>query len=121
MAKKKARGAAWDQGDESDEGTETQGDVAVTEEVEEETKEPAKFAVILHNDDYTTMDFVVEVLLKFFQKSKTEAIAVMLSVHRSGKGVAGIYPFEIAETKVGQVMDFARRHQHPLQCTMEKE
>jgi ATP-dependent Clp protease adaptor protein ClpS len=80
---------------------------------------PPKFAVILHNDDYTTMEFVVEVLKKYFSKTGDDAARIMLKVHNEGKGVAGIYPHEIAETKAKQVMDYARDRGFPLMCTVE--
>lgn len=83
-------------------------------------KRPAMFQVVLLNDDYTTMEFVIEVLEKFFQKSFEEARRIMLHVHMKGKGVCGIYPKEIAETKVSQVVDYSRAHEFPLQCTMEE-
>jgi len=85
------------------------------------TKKPAMYKVLLLNDDYTPMEFVVHVLERFFSKGREDATRIMLHVHRRGVGVCGVYTFEVAETKVTQVMDFARRHQHPLQCTMEKE
>jgi ATP-dependent Clp protease adaptor protein ClpS len=85
------------------------------------TKKPAMYRVILLNDDYTPMEFVVHVLERFFQKSREEATQIMLHVHRRGVGVCGIFTYEVAETKVHQVVEFARRHQHPLQCTLEKE
>ena len=84
-------------------------------------KRPARFRVILLNDDYTPMEFVVHVLERFFGMTHAQAFEVMLTVHKKGVAVVGVFSHEIAETKVGQVMDFARRHQHPLQCTMEKE
>ena len=77
--------------------------------------------MLLYNDDYTPMEFVVRLLETVFAKSPSEATALMLQIHRSGAGVGGVYVLEIAETKVTQVMDFAKKHQHPLQCTMEKE
>jgi len=77
--------------------------------------------VLLLNDDYTPMDFVVEVLMRFFRKSELEAIRIMLQVHHEGVGVCGVYPFEIAETKVNQVMQAAAEEGHPLQCIMEPE
>ena len=77
--------------------------------------------VRLLNDDYTPMEFVVHVLERFFQKSREEATRIMLHVHRRGVGVCGVYTYEVAETKVTQVMDLARQNQHPLQCTIEKE
>jgi ATP-dependent Clp protease adaptor protein ClpS len=85
------------------------------------TKKPAMYKVLLMNDDYTPMDFVVQVLEKFFSKTREEAMRVMMHVHQKGVGLCGVYTFEVAETKVMQVMDFAQRNQHPLQCTLEKE
>ena len=85
------------------------------------TKKPSLYKVLLLNDDYTPMEFVVHVLERFFGKGREEATRIMLHVHQKGVGVCGVYTFEVAETKVTQVMDFARQHQHPLQCTMEKE
>jgi ATP-dependent Clp protease adaptor protein ClpS len=85
------------------------------------TKKPALYKVLMLNDDYTPMEFVVHVLERFFSKSHQEATQIMLHVHRRGVGVCGVYTFEVAETKVNQVIDYARRHQHPLQCTLEKE
>ena len=85
------------------------------------TKKPSLYRVLLLNDDYTPMEFVVHVLERFFAKSREAATEIMLHVHHRGVGVCGVYTFEVAETKVAQVIDFARRHQHPLQCTMEKE
>ncbi len=85
------------------------------------TKKPAMYKVLLLNDDYTPMEFVVHILERFFGKSIEEASRIMLHVHQRGVGVCGIYTFEVAETKVNQVMDFSRQQQHPLQCTLEKE
>jgi ATP-dependent Clp protease adaptor protein ClpS len=85
------------------------------------TKKPSMYRVILLNDDYTPMEFVVHVLERFFQKNHEEATQIMLHVHRRGVGVCGVFTYEVAETKVHQVVEFARRHQHPLQCTLEKE
>src|ERR1700742_398053 len=85
------------------------------------TKKPSLYKVLLLNDDYTPMEFVVHILEKIFSKSREDAVEVMLHVHRHGVGVCGLFTFEVAETKVTQVIEFARRHQHPLQCTMEKE
>jgi len=85
------------------------------------TKKPAMYKVLLLNDDYTPMEFVVHVVEKFFAKNRQEATDVMLHVHRRGVGICGIFTYEIAETKVAQVMDFARANEQPLQCTMEKE
>jgi ATP-dependent Clp protease adaptor protein ClpS len=85
------------------------------------TQRPSLYKVLLLNDDYTPMDFVVYILEHFFNKPREEATRIMLHVHQKGVGVCGVYTYEVAETKVAQVMSFARQHQHPLQCTMEKE
>lgn len=84
------------------------------------TKKPAMYKVLMLNDDYTPMEFVVHVLERFFSKSREESTTIMLHVHRRGVGICGVFSYEIAETKVTQVMDFARRNQHPLQCILEK-
>lgn len=94
---------------------------AVVTRTRTETKRPSMYKVLLLNDDYTPMEFVVHVLERFFNKSREEATRIMLHVHHTGVGVCGVYTFEVAETKVAQVVEFARRHEHPLQCTMEKE
>ena len=85
------------------------------------TKKPSLYKVLLLNDDYTPMEFVVLVLEKYFAKGRDEATRIMLHVHHKGVGICGVYPYEVAETKVTQVMDFSRQNGHPLQCTMEKE
>ncbi len=85
------------------------------------TRKPSMYKVLLLNDDYTPMEFVVHILEKFFNKNRQEATDIMLHVHRRGVGLCGIYTYELAETKVAQVMDFARSNEQPLQCTMEKE
>ena len=85
------------------------------------TKKPSMYKVLLLNDDYTPMDFVIAVLERYFNKGAEDATRIMLHVHQNGVGICGVYTFEVAETKVTQVMDFARQHQHPLQCTMEKD
>ena len=85
------------------------------------TKRPSLYKVLILNDDYTPMEFVVHVLERFFNKGREDATRIMLHVHHKGVGICGVYTYEVAETKVTQVMDFARQHQHPLQCTMEKE
>jgi ATP-dependent Clp protease adaptor protein ClpS len=85
------------------------------------TKKPSLYKVLILNDDYTPMEFVVHILEKFFNKAREQAVEIMLHVHRHGVGVCGVFTFEVAETKVAQVIEFSRRHQHPLQCTMEKE
>jgi ATP-dependent Clp protease adaptor protein ClpS len=86
-----------------------------------QTRRPNMYRVLLLNDDYTTQEFVVTVLQKYFNKSIEEATRIMLHVHNHGVGECGIYTYEVAETKVTQVMDYARKHQHPLQCIMEKK
>ncbi len=86
-----------------------------------ETKKPSLYKVIMLNDDYTPMEFVVHVLQAFFNKSPQEATNIMLTVHQRGIGLCGVYTYEVAETKVTQVVDLARRHEHPLQLTLEKE
>ena len=85
------------------------------------TKKPSLYKVLILNDDYTPMEFVVHVLERFFNKGREDATRVMLHVHQKGVGVCGVYTYEVAETKVTQVMDLAKEHQHPLQCRMEKE
>lgn len=85
------------------------------------TKKPSMYKVLMLNDDYTPMEFVVDVLQNIFQKNREEATEVMLHVHQKGVGVCGVYTYEIAETKVTQTVDYARKNQHPLQCTLEKE
>ncbi len=85
------------------------------------TRRPAMYKVLMLNDDYTPMEFVVYCLEQFFNKSREEATRIMLHVHHKGVGVCGVFTYEVAETKVNQVMDLAREHQHPLQCTIEKE
>lgn len=96
-------------------------DVGVLTRTRTKPKKPAMFRVLLLNDDFTPMDFVVHVLERFFGKNKQEATEIMLHVHRKGVGVCGVYTYEVAETKVNLVMDYARKNEHPLQCTMEKE
>lgn len=83
-------------------------------------KKPSQYKVLMLNDDYTPMEFVVLVLKRYFAMDLEQATRVMLQVHQKGVGVCGIFPYEVAETKVNQVMDFARQNQHPLQCTLEK-
>ncbi len=90
------------------------------EEAKPRLKRPPLFRVVLLNDDYTPMEFVVEVLERFFSMSRSQATQVMLQVHTRGKGVCGVYSRDIAETKVVQVIDYSRQHQHPLMCTMEE-
>jgi ATP-dependent Clp protease adaptor protein ClpS len=85
------------------------------------TKKPSMYKVLMLNDDYTPMEFVVDVLQHIFQKNREEATEIMLHVHQKGVGVCGVYTYEVAETKVTQTVDYARKNQHPLQCTLEKE
>lgn len=99
--------------------TREDGDVATLQR--NRTKRPRRFKVLLHNDDFTTMDFVVEILKQVFQKSEPEALHIMLTVHHSNVGIAGVYPREVAETKVLKVREMARAHEHPLRCSMEPE
>ena len=94
-------------------------DLAV-EEARPKIKEPPLYRVVLLNDDYTPMEFVVDILESIFGMQRTRATQVMLEVHTRGKGICGVYNFEIAETKVAQVMGIAKQHQHPLLCTMEE-
>lgn len=93
----------------------------VATKVRPKTKRPSLYKVLLLNDDYTPMEFVVHILEQFFNKAREEAVQIMLHVHRHGVGICGVFTYEVAETKVAQVIEFSRRHQHPLQCTMEKE
>jgi ATP-dependent Clp protease adaptor protein ClpS len=94
---------------------------AVVTQIKDKTQRPSLYRVLLLNDDYTPMEFVVYVLERFFNKSREDATRIMLHVHQHGVGVCGVFTYEVAETKVAQVVDTARRHQHPLQCTMEKD
>jgi ATP-dependent Clp protease adaptor protein ClpS len=96
-------------------------DVGLVTKTRSKTQRPPLYKVLILNDDYTPMEFVVHVLERFFGMTHAQAFELMLTVHKKGLAVVGVFSFEVAETKVGQVMDFARRHQHPLQCTMEKE
>jgi ATP-dependent Clp protease adaptor protein ClpS len=94
---------------------------SVITKVKPKTKRPNLYRVLILNDDYTPMEFVVYVLERFFNKSREDATRIMLHVHQNGVGVCGVFTYEVAETKVAQVIESARRHQHPLQCTMEKD
>ena len=96
------------------------GDLSLATRAKPRLKQPSLFKVIILNDDYTPMEFVVEILEKFFDKVHAEATQIMLNVHKQGRGICGIYPHGIAETKVLQVNEYSRRHQYPLQCTLEK-
>ncbi len=110
----------------SEDGNDKAGDGAgtgtgVAVKTRPKTKRPSLYKVLMLNDDYTPMEFVVYVLQRFFGMDHARAVEVMLTVHNKGVAVVGVYPFEVAETKVMQVMDCARSHQHPLQCTLERE
>ena len=96
-------------------------DLGVVVKARPKTRKPAMYKVLMLNDDYTPMEFVVHVLERFFNKNRDEATTIMLKVHKRGVGVCGVFTYEVAETKVTQVMDLARQNQHPLQCTIEKE
>lgn len=106
----------WMSGSDDDDG-----DAGVAVRTRARTKRPPLYKVLLLNDDYTPMEFVVHILERFFGMTHAQAFEVMLTVHKKGVAVVGVFSHEIAETKVTQVLDLARRHQHPLQCTMEKE
>ncbi len=111
--------AADEDGDEGGVG-DGEGQVGVATKTRAKPKKPSQYKVLMLNDDYTPMEFVVMVLKRFFRMDLEQATRVMLHVHQRGVGVCGIFPYEVAETKVNQVMDFARENQHPLQCTLEK-
>jgi ATP-dependent Clp protease adaptor protein ClpS len=102
-------------------GDDEDGKTGLVTKTRPKTKKPSLYKVLLLNDDYTPMEFVIHILEKFFNKGRDEATRIMLHVHQKGVGVCGVFTYEVAETKVAQVMDFARQHQHPLQCRMEKE
>jgi ATP-dependent Clp protease adaptor protein ClpS len=109
----------WDDNSEDERGR--NGQTGVATKTRTRTKKPSLYRVLILNDDYTPMEFVVYVLERFFNKSREEATTIMLHVHQHGVGVCGVFTYEVAETKVAQVLDLARRSEHPLQCTMEKE
>ncbi len=113
-------GAAYMQSDDARGNAPGRGTAVITR-TKPKTKKPNLYRVLILNDDYTPMEFVVHVLERFFQKDREAATRIMLHVHNHGVGECGVYTFEVAETKVAQVMDFARQHQHPLQCVMEKK
>lgn len=106
-------------GDDKPGGTER--GTAVITRTKPKTKRPSLYRVLLLNDDYTPMEFVIHVLERFFQKNRDDATRIMLHVHNHGVGECGVFTYEVAETKVSQVMDFARQHQHPLQCVLERK
>jgi ATP-dependent Clp protease adaptor protein ClpS len=105
-------------GDDDGEGEGRSGALTLTRA---RTKKPSMYKVLMLNDDYTPMEFVVDVLQRIFQKNREEATKIMLHVHQKGVGICGVYTYEVAETKVTQTVDYARKNQHPLQCTLEKE
>jgi ATP-dependent Clp protease adaptor protein ClpS len=109
-----------DEGDDRDNGGSGRPGVGLATRTRPKTKKPSQYKVLLLNDDYTPMEFVVHVLKAFFSMDTDQATRVMLHVHQKGVGVCGIFTYEVAETKVNQVMDFAKKNQHPLQCTLEK-
>jgi ATP-dependent Clp protease adaptor protein ClpS len=111
---------AGDDGSGDDAGPGTDGQTRVATKTQAKPKKPSQYKVLMLNDDYTPMEFVVMVLKRFFGMDLEQATRVMLQVHQRGVGVCGIFPYEVAETKVNQVMDFARQNEHPLQCTLEK-
>lgn len=100
--------------------SDSDSEVGIATKTRTKPKKPSQYKVLLLNDDYTPMEFVVMVLKRFFSMDLEQATRVMLHVHQKGVGVCGIFPYEVAETKVNQVMDFAKQNQHPLQCTLEK-
>ncbi len=115
-----APSGADDDGSDDDGGPGTDGQTRVATKTRAKPKKPSQYKVLMLNDDYTPMEFVVMVLKRFFGMDLEQATRVMLHVHQRGVGVCGIFPYEVAETKVNQVMDFARQNEHPLQCTLEK-
>ncbi|GJD54193.1 ATP-dependent Clp protease adapter ClpS [Methylobacterium dankookense] len=108
-------------GDTGGSGGDDRSNTAIITRTRTRTKRPSLYRVLLLNDDYTPMEFVVLVVERFFNKSHEDAYRIMMHVHHNGVGECGIFTYEVAETKVTQVMDFARKHQHPLQCVMEKK
>ena len=104
-----------------DDGIGGNAGVGVATKTRTRTAKPALYKVLMLNDDYTPMEFVVLTLQRYFKMTIEDATRVMLSVHQRGVGICGIFTYEVAETKVNQVIDFAREHNHPLQCTMEKD
>lgn len=102
-------------------GKHDDGDTGLAVKTRAKTKKPSMYKVLMLNDDYTPMEFVIYVLERIFNKSAEEATRIMLHVHQKGVGMCGVFTFDIAETKATQVMDLARRNQHPLQCTIEKD
>ncbi len=110
-----------DRENDDDQGNGTGNGTGVVTKTRTKTKKPSLYKVLILNDDYTPMEFVVHILERFFNKNREEAVQVMLHVHRHGVGICGVFTYEVAETKVAQVIEFARRHLHPLQVTREKD
>jgi ATP-dependent Clp protease adaptor protein ClpS len=104
----------------TDKRSDSDNETGVVTRTRPRTKKPALWRVLMLNDDYTPMEFVVYVLQRYFNKDQDAATQIMLHVHQRGVGVCGVYPYEVAETKVTQVINLARENQHPLQCTLEK-
>ncbi|MFC1674218.1 ATP-dependent Clp protease adapter ClpS [Pseudomonadota bacterium] len=102
-------------------GNDDDGDVGLALKTRSKTKKPSMYKVLLLNDDYTPMEFVIHILERIFNKSQQEATQIMLHVHQKGAGLCGVYTYDVAETKAAQVMDIARKNEHPLQCTIEKD
>lgn len=102
-------------------GRHDDGDTGLAVKTRAKTKKPSMYKVLMLNDDYTPMEFVIYVLESIFNKSAEDATRIMLHVHQKGVGICGVFTFDVAETKAGQVMDLARHNQHPLQCTIEKD
>lgn len=98
-----------------------EGDTGLAVKPRSKTQKPSMYKVLLLNDDYTPMEFVIHILERYFSKNEDEATQIMLSVHTKGVGICGVFTYEVAETKAAQVMDLARQSQHPLQCSIEKE
>jgi ATP-dependent Clp protease adaptor protein ClpS len=111
----------WRASGEDDPGRSETPETGILLKTRPKTQKPSMYKVLLLNDDYTPMEFVVHVVEKFFSKNRQEATDIMLHVHRRGVGICGVFTYEVAETKVAQVMDFAKANEQPLQCTMEKE
>ena len=119
---KKIKNAAVKSMAEDDDFSKPSGpDIGILTRTKPRPKKPSMYKVLLLNDDFTPMDFVVHILERFFGKNRQEASDIMMNVHRKGVGVCGVYTYEVAETKVTQVLDHARQHEYPLQCTLEKE
>ncbi len=120
-ARERAARGPGERGPGGDDGENGDGQTGLITRSRAKPKKPAMYKVLMLNDDYTPMEFVVQVLEQFFAMASEQAVRVMLHVHQRGVGVCGVFTYEVAETKVTQVMDYARKNQHPLQCTLEKE